>query len=145
MKVALPAWRVLRSCASTAPLASVEITSRTRAKVSSGTASSIRPLSDCVTTREPDHRICAATAAAISGSSTHHPVSIAISTPAATPADVTTSVHRCLPSATSAGDLSPPPRRTSTEAHTAFRTVAAPLISSPSSGASSACGLNTVA
>src|SRR3954471_17796509 len=64
MKVRRPAWRVRRSCASRAPAALAEMSSRMRPKVSGGAASSMRPPTDSFIKPQPDQRMLRATKAA---------------------------------------------------------------------------------
>ena len=109
MKVTAPACRVRRSCASSAPLALSEMMSRIVTKVFSGTASSSRPDTDEAITFQPDHRMLTPTSIASAGSRIDQPVATAKPTPSRTPPDEITSVNRCLPSATKAGDRSSRP------------------------------------
>src|SRR5680860_644856 len=140
INIAAPAWRVRRSCACIAPPNCDAITLRIVFNVCSETASSIRPLKESLTIFEPDQRMLTATRAASAGSSIDHPVVTARMTPIATPTEVTTSVIKCFPSATKAGDFCARPRVISTHAHRPFMTVAAMFTRSPSTGASRVMG-----
>ncbi|MNT73547.1 hypothetical protein D3C72_2122670 [compost metagenome] len=114
MKVIFPACRVRMSCASMAPSALVAITSRMVFCVSTGTATSISPPTLCRITPQPDHRILSATSPASTASSTAQPVANTRPSPTSTPMVETTSVIRCLPSASSAGERTARPCRIST-------------------------------
>ena len=59
---------------------------------------------DCATRRPPVTRMLTPTVAATTGSSRCQPVTATRSTPTSTPADVQTSVIRCLPSAVSVAE-----------------------------------------
>ena len=74
-----------------------------------------------------------ATRIASSGSSHACPVRRAASTPSSTPTLVTTSLKMCRPSASSAGERSARPCRSSTDAHTAFSRPAPRFTPSPAS------------
>jgi hypothetical protein len=83
-------------------------------------ASSISPPTDSLMRPQPDHKMFKATAAASAGSRMDQPEIAAIPTPPSTPIEESTSVKRCRPSATRAGDLSCRPRRIKSQDHPAL-------------------------
>ena len=122
------------------PLASVEMISLIRSIVSGAAASSISPPTDSPMRPQPDHKIFKATAAARAGSGTDQPERGAIPTPPSTPGEEITSVKRCRPSATRAGDLSCRPRRTKSHDRAALMKPATPFAARPTQGASKLLG-----
>jgi hypothetical protein len=80
------------------------------------------------------------TNAAISGSRIAQPVMVATATPTRTPADVKTSVSRCRPSATKAGERCRCPDRIRMNDQSALIRLAASLSTKPFSGASNGFG-----
>jgi len=72
---------------------------------SSGIEASISPLAERLMSLYPVYMILMATSRAIIGSITTHPVNFTTTMPAITPAEVHTSVIRCLPSASRISDL----------------------------------------
>ena len=98
------------------------------------TASSISPLTDSFTSFQPAHRMLAATSAASAGSSICQPVSATSVNPTSTPTEVATSVKRCQPSATSAGERCRRPQVIRKYDQPALITVATPLIRMPCTG-----------
>ena len=114
--------------------------SRMRASSLGSTATSISPMTLCLISSQPDHRIVTPTSAARIASSCPQPVTAASITPNSTPAVDTTSVHRCRPSATSAGERSFRPCRTSHQAHPALSPVATTLTPIPTGSASNGRG-----
>ncbi len=143
MKVMRPAWRVRMSCASIAPSALVAMTSRMVCCTSAGTATSMSPPTLSRTTAQPDQRMLRATSAARIGSSTAQPVRTTNPRPTRTPAVDTTSVIRCRPSASIAGERALRPCRISTRAQTMFTIVAAAPMPRPSAGASGISGASS--
>ena len=95
------------------------------------TASSISPLTDSRTSRQPAHRMLAATRAASAGSRTCQPVTVASARPTSTPMEVATSVIRCQPSPTSAGERWRRPQVSRKYDQPALMAVARPLMASP--------------
>ena len=140
MNVTRPAVRVLTSCAWIAPSALVEMTWRMWRATSAVTASSISPLTDSLTSFQPAQRMLAATSAASAGSSTCQPVRATSANPTSTPTEVATSVNRCQPSATSAGDRWRRPQVIRKYDQPALMAVATPLMRMPCTGCTERAG-----
>src|SRR5450759_705333 len=107
---------------------------------SAGIAASSRETNDWDTSRNPVTRMFTPTIAATIGSSRCQPVRPTRSTPTMTPADVQTSVSRCLPSADSVTERWAVPARSSSMPAARFTPVARVEIPSPSPMLSSAAG-----